>query len=109
MRNWKKTALKSAHADGFWSRKDEGYGRPQEEETVSASGGSDDSIEYILDEMAVYFEDRIQEEIEAVEREMSDVEIPPQLYEKLGKIAGAETKSICGPYPHCVRCFSPSL
>ena len=92
MRNWKKTALKSAHADGFWSRKDEGYGRPQEEETVSASGGSDDSIEYILDEMAVYFEDRIQEEIEAVEREMSDVEIPPQLYEKLGKIAGAETK-----------------
>lgn len=92
MRNWKKTALKSAHADGFWSRKDEGYGRPQEEETVSASGGSDDSIEHILDEMAVYFEDRIQEEIEAVEREMSDVEIPPQLYEKLGNIAGAETK-----------------
>lgn len=108
MRNWKKTALKSAHADGFWSRKDQGHDRQQEEETVSASGGSDDAIEYIFDEMAVYFENRIQEEIEAVEREMSDIEIPLQLYEKLGKIAGEETKErgFFGDKKHMLRTVS---
>ena len=92
MRNWRKTALKSDHGDILQSRKEKNASLPIED--TLEHGNGDDPIDDLMTDLASYFEQKMQEDMEAVQREMKDVEIPPDLRRKMeNTIYRSQTKT----------------
>ena len=92
MRYWRKTALKSDHGDILQSRKEKNASLPIED--TLEHGNGDDPIDDLMTDLASYFEQKMQEDMEAVQREMKDVEIPPELRRKMeNTIYRSQTKT----------------
>lgn len=93
MKNWKKTALKSAHSPKV-QRVEETQAEYKKVDHELSEDAEDDLMDAFLREFAVYTNHRMQEECEAIQREMADVEVPPSVLTRLDKMAEEKEKEL---------------